>query len=56
MLGVVQKLLSYHRVKVKCIVWEREADFQSETRGDIVWRYTQAQSVTQEKRRTTEGN
>jgi translation initiation factor 1A len=68
MLGVVQKLLGYDRVMVKCAdgqtrlcrirgkmkrrVWVRDGDivivapwdFQSDTRGDIIWRYTGAQA------------
>jgi translation initiation factor 1A len=74
MLGVVQKLLGYDRVMVKCAdghtrlcrirgkmkrrVWVREGDlvivapwdFQSESRGDIVWRYTEAQAEELKKR------
>ena len=65
---MVQKLLGYDRVMVKCVdgqtrlcrirgkmkrrVWVRDGDivivapwdFQSDTRGDIIWRYTGAQA------------
>ena len=63
-LGVVEKLLGYDRLIVRCVdghtrlcrirgkmkrkVWIKEGDvvlvspwdFQSETRGDVTWRYT----------------
>jgi translation initiation factor 1A len=63
-LGIVEKLLGYDRLLVRCIdghtrlcrirgkmkrkVWIKEGDvvlvspwdFQSETRGDVTWRYT----------------
>ena len=59
-LGVVVKLLGFDRILVKCQdgkerlcrirgkmkrrVWIR--DFQSDKRGDVVWRYTHAQAET----------
>ncbi len=63
-LGIVEKLLGYDRLIVRCVdghtrlcrirgkmkrkVWIKEGDvvlvspwdFQSETRGDVTWRYT----------------
>jgi translation initiation factor 1A len=63
-LGIVEKLLGYDRLLVRCVdghtrlcrirgkmkrkVWIKEGDvvlvspwdFQSETRGDVTWRYT----------------
>ena len=55
-LGVVVKLLGLCRIrgKMKRRVWIREGDivivspwdFQSDKRGDVVWRYTHAQAET----------
>jgi len=67
-LGIVDKLLGFDRVLVKCMdgkarlcrirgkmkrrVWIKAGDtvivapwdFQSDTRGDVVWRYTASQT------------
>lgn len=68
LLGVVQQMLGYDRLKVKCAdghermcrirgkmkrrVWIKQGDvvlvapwdFQSDIRGDILWRYTESQA------------
>jgi len=66
--GVVEQMLGYDRLKVRCTdgrerlcrirgklkrkIWIREGDlvlvapwdFQSDSRGDVIWRYTSAQA------------
>ena len=67
LLGVVERMLGYDRLRVKCVdgnerlcrirgklkrrIWIKPGDvvlvepwdFQYEARGDVVWRYTEAQ-------------
>jgi translation initiation factor 1A len=67
-LGVVEQMLGYDRLRVRCTdgfdrlcrirgklkrrIWIKEGDvvlvapweFQSSTRGDVLWRYTEAQT------------
>jgi translation initiation factor 1A len=67
LLGVVERMLGYDRLRVRCVdgherlcrirgklkrkVWVKEGDvvliepwdFQATTRGDVLWRYTEAQ-------------
>jgi translation initiation factor 1A len=74
LLGVVQQMLGYDRLKVKCTdghermcrirgkmkrrVWIKQGDvvlvapwdFQSDIRGDILWRYTESQAVLLRKK------